>query len=313
MAVFDALINDIAGKFGLGSNAGPLVREILNMVANAPGGIGGFLSKLQSAGLRSEVESWLGHPNAAPLPAQDLDRTLGFAAFSGIANRFGISEATVKAAVGYVLPKLIGALTPGGRIPTSLPAEAQAFLTPRVAEPGARGASGSPARVTERAATASLGLNRNESDMSRWFWPVLGSLAVLGLGLFLYNRAPVSRVTAQAPAPLPATADGVRLPAGAPNTASAQKGSDLALTEQEAKAWVDKPVYSADGTKVGQVWAFLLTPDNKVAELHADIGGFLGMGEHRIRLEPAQFSLLSDRIVLDLTAAQAGNLPKIQK
>ena len=46
MAVFDTLISDAASRFGLGSNAGPLVRETLNMIANAPGGIGGFLGKL---------------------------------------------------------------------------------------------------------------------------------------------------------------------------------------------------------------------------------------------------------------------------
>ena len=115
MAVFDTLIGDAASRFGLGSNAGPLIRETLNMVANAPGGIAGFVSKLELAGLRFETQSWLGHPNASPLPVQDLDRALGSGALSGIANRLGLSETAVKAAVGYTLPKLIGALTPGGR------------------------------------------------------------------------------------------------------------------------------------------------------------------------------------------------------
>ncbi len=59
--------------------------------------------------------------------------------------------------------------------------------------------------------------------------------------------------------------------------------------------------------------AFLRTSDNKVTELHADIGGFLGIGEHRVRLAPAQFSLHSDRVVLELTAAQSKELLKIQK
>jgi hypothetical protein len=45
--------------------------------------------------------------------------------------------------------------------------------------------------------------------------------------------------------------------------------------------------------------------------MQANIGGFLGFGEHRIRLMPAQLSLKSDRVVLDITAAQAKELPKI--
>jgi hypothetical protein len=47
--------------------------------------------------------------------------------------------------------------------------------------------------------------------------------------------------------------------------------------------------------------------------MDASIGGFLGLGEHRIRLMPAQFKLQSDRVVLDLTAEQAKKLPKIPK
>ena len=30
MALFDALINDLASRYGLGANAAPLVREVLN-------------------------------------------------------------------------------------------------------------------------------------------------------------------------------------------------------------------------------------------------------------------------------------------
>jgi hypothetical protein len=47
--------------------------------------------------------------------------------------------------------------------------------------------------------------------------------------------------------------------------------------------------------------------------MQADIGGFLGLGETRVRLTPAQFKLQGDRAVLDLTAAQAKDLPKVQK
>ena len=40
MALFDALIDDLASRFGLGANAGPLVREVLNYVNGSPGGLG---------------------------------------------------------------------------------------------------------------------------------------------------------------------------------------------------------------------------------------------------------------------------------
>ena len=259
------------------------------------------------------MQSWLGHPNAAPLSAPELDRVLGSGALGGIANRLGINETTVKTAVGYTLPKLIGALTPGGRIPTSLPSEVETFLSTRGSEPGTRSVSGSAERFVERRTAArSLGAMQNQSSMGRWTWPLLGAAAVLALGTFLYNRAPVAPLTAQAPTALPAIAEDVKT-ATATATESVQRGASLALTDQAAKAWIDKPVYSSDGQKLGEVAAFLRTADNKITELQADIGGFLGMGEHRVRLAPAQFSLHSDRVVLDLTAAQAKELLKIQK
>ena len=86
-----------------------------------------------------------------------------------------------------------------------------------------------------------------------------------------------------------------------------------AITEQEAKAWVGKHVYSSDGKKLGEVAAILRTADNKITELRADFGGFLGIGQHQIALPAARFALHNDRVVLDLTAAQAKELPKVAK
>lgn len=85
------------------------------------------------------------------------------------------------------------------------------------------------------------------------------------------------------------------------------------LTEQEAKAWVGKPVFSSDGKNLGEVAAILRSADNKIAELRAGIGGFLGIGEHEISIPASQFALRGDRIVLDLTAAAAKALPKVVK
>ena len=89
--------------------------------------------------------------------------------------------------------------------------------------------------------------------------------------------------------------------------------AQTAMTDQEAKAWVGKGVYSSDGDKLGEVAAILRTADNKITELRADIGGVLGLGQREIALPAARFSLQNDRVVLDLTAAQAKDLPKVAK
>lgn len=97
-----------------------------------------------------------------------------------------------------------------------------------------------------------------------------------------------------------------------PPAAAAQAVAPLKLTADQAKAWVDKDVYSSDDKKIGEIAAFARGTDNTVSEMHIDIGGFLGMGETRVRLTPAQFKLVGDRAVLSVTAEQAKSLPKIQ-
>jgi OmpA-OmpF porin, OOP family len=203
MALFDELINDIAGRFGLGATATGLVREVLNMVVNSPGGTGGFLDRLKSAGLGSAVTSWLGNSNAAALPTQQLSSVVSSSVLSQIAGRLGIGAPLMSTAVGYVLPKVIGLLTPGGKIPTVVPSEVTNFLS----APAARWTT--PTARVEQVAPRHIEVIHDEPHMMRWLWPLLGALAILGLGSYLLSspRAPVSPAVVQAPAvpPAPAT------------------------------------------------------------------------------------------------------------
>jgi len=113
---------------------------------------------------------------------------------------------------------------------------------------------------------------------------------------------------------LPAIAQTTAVQPSTPPAAAARPATAaLMLTADEAKTWVGKPVYSSDSKKIGEVAAFARGPDNTVNEMHADIGGFLGMGETRIKLMPAQFTLRGDRVVLNLTAEQAKVQPTVTK
>jgi hypothetical protein len=93
----------------------------------------------------------------------------------------------------------------------------------------------------------------------------------------------------------------------------AAPAAGISLTEQEALTWIKKPVYSSEGKDIGKVAAFQRDADNKVIGMHADVGGFLGLGETRINLTPAQFKLQGDRVVLSLTAVEAKDLPAVKK
>ena len=129
MATFDTLIDDLASRYGLGANARALVREVLAMISSSSGGLGGFLDTFRSAGLTSEVASWLGHPDAAPMAAGQVERALGAAALGGIAGRLGLTQGVVSTALGYALPKIVGLLTAGGVVPPGVPAAVTGFLS----------------------------------------------------------------------------------------------------------------------------------------------------------------------------------------
>jgi hypothetical protein len=122
--------------------------------------------------------------------------------------------------------------------------------------------------------------------------------------------------TAQDKSTTPSTAQDKSATPGAQSgtqPAAQDQASAVTMTEDQAKEWVDKAVYSSDGKEIGEVYEFKRSADNKVTELHADIGGFLGMGESRVKLAPSEFKLQGDRVVLNITEEQAKALPKIEK
>jgi outer membrane protein OmpA-like peptidoglycan-associated protein/uncharacterized protein YidB (DUF937 family) len=184
MALFDALISDIAARFGLGASAAPLVREVLNLVIEQPHGLTGFLEKLTSAGLGSEIASWLGNANASALPTPLVESALGSSLLGGLAGKLGLSSSVVAPALAYVVPKLIGLLTPGGVVPTSLPPAVTSFV------------SAAPAHIHAQHEEA-------RKSGNPWLWPVLLAAGILALAAYLLNQhAPEPRVSAVAPAPV---------------------------------------------------------------------------------------------------------------
>src|SRR5215469_6781521 len=85
MSMFDSLIDDVGDKFHLGTKSEPFLRQILQLITGGPGGMGGFLGQLNSAGLGSTVSSWLGSASGTPLTSQQVESALGQNAIDGIA------------------------------------------------------------------------------------------------------------------------------------------------------------------------------------------------------------------------------------
>jgi len=197
MAVFDSVIEDVAGRFGLDGKAGPLLHEVVQLMTGSPGGIGGFIDKFKSAGLGAEVSSWLGKTDGAVLTGPQVEKALGSTVIDGIAGRLGLSGSGVSTAIGYLAPKLIGQLTPGGVIPSGIPAAVSGFL-------GSTAPAAPRQTVTrrvEQVAPVGITVIPDAPHLGRWLIPLLAGLGVLGLLWYLLSGTPPTPVvTAPAPA-----------------------------------------------------------------------------------------------------------------
>lgn len=135
----------------------------------------------------------------------------------------------------------------------------------------------------------------------KWIIPAAASMAILASSNAFAQTTPPPAST-----PPPAVT--------APSVQPAPAERLTTLTEDQAKALISATVVSSDNKNVGDVAAIQRDSEGKVTELHADVGGFLGIGKTRVRVLPSQFSVTADnKIQLSLTADQAKNLPAIDK
>jgi outer membrane protein OmpA-like peptidoglycan-associated protein/uncharacterized protein YidB (DUF937 family) len=154
--MFDLIIREAASRFGLGDKAGPLVQMLLAYLTNKDtGGLSGFISKLTSSGLGNVAQSWLGGgAGALPVSSSQIESLLGGqGGFLGnITSKLGIGGSTASSALGFLLPMVIGKLTPGGSVPTSMSSEVMNFITG-----GASAASVAASKVVGSAGHAASG------------------------------------------------------------------------------------------------------------------------------------------------------------
>ena len=130
MAIFDSLITEVAGKFGLGDKAGGLLAGLLSLLTSSDsGGLTGFISKFTGAGLGDVVSSWISRGENTTLTTDQLSRVLGTDAISNIAEKAGVSTAAAAPALAYMLPKVVDGLTPDGIVPTRLPDTIMSYIS----------------------------------------------------------------------------------------------------------------------------------------------------------------------------------------
>jgi outer membrane protein OmpA-like peptidoglycan-associated protein/uncharacterized protein YidB (DUF937 family) len=114
--MFDELVNEAASRLSLpAAGISDLVRGLLALITNdRTGGPEGFADMFRRAGLGDVFTSWFSGKEGATITASDLETTLGTERIEPLATISGLTRASTTSAIAFLLPKLIGLLTPDG-------------------------------------------------------------------------------------------------------------------------------------------------------------------------------------------------------
>jgi len=196
--MFEVLIREAAARFGVGDKALPLMQMLLAaMTAKDTGGLVGFLEKFKAAGLGPLAQSWLGGgANAQPIGNAQVEAVLGTGGglLPVLATHLNLPRDKVTEAIGYLLPALVGRLTPGGTLPANPSAEIASYAQ-------------SGQELLAQAAQAMQAAQRIGAAGARKGLPwVLVLIIVLAALLYFWNASQYKTPPKPVPLPIPGTA-----------------------------------------------------------------------------------------------------------
>jgi outer membrane protein OmpA-like peptidoglycan-associated protein/uncharacterized protein YidB (DUF937 family) len=168
--MFEQIVNEAASRFNLpAASVTSLLRGLLSLITNErTGGAEGFVDLFRRVGLGDVITSWVGGKEGQEITTSHLESALGTSTLDTLAGSSGLTRGAVTSALTFLLPKVIGRLTPGGAFP-SRPA-----LLSRIADDMAP-----PAAMA-------VGHGYGKRGWSRWLpWAAAAVLALVG---FLWLR-----------------------------------------------------------------------------------------------------------------------------
>jgi outer membrane protein OmpA-like peptidoglycan-associated protein len=182
--MFEQLIHETASRFNLSvASVTALLRGLLSLITNErTGGAEGFIDQFRRAGLGDIVTSWFSGKEGRTITASHLESALGTSALDGLAGASGLSRVAVTSALTFMLPKLIGRLTPSGAWPSTaaLRSQVASYIDRPVVAPVDH-------RIEPR--------EERRSGLPGWLpWAVAAALAVAAL---LWLRAPAGTLDPQ--------------------------------------------------------------------------------------------------------------------
>lgn len=176
--MFEKLVTEAAQRLNLPTaTVSSLLDSLIGTMTNErTGGINGFVDSFRRAGVGDFLTSWIGGKEGKPLTAVHVERALGSTTVKSIADKSGVTASVANAAIAFLLPKVIGLLTPNGTLPTNqsvLQATSRYFNRPAPV----------PTRLAEPRST------------TRWLpWATVAALALAGF-LIMRDRPTIARRT----------------------------------------------------------------------------------------------------------------------
>jgi len=157
-----------------------LLSSLLSLINDTPGGLTTFLDRFRKAGLGDTVSSWLTNAPQRPVSEMTLESAVGRDWIDKIASKAGLSYSAASSALGFMIPNLVQRLTPGGVVPSRLPAEVLAYAG------SATSAVAAGARETAYAAERAV----KRSGFPGWLLAILGLLALILIGYWIMRGTP---------------------------------------------------------------------------------------------------------------------------
>lgn len=233
--MFDALVTELSERYGLGDRGRDLFGLLVAYVHNdRRGGFPGFIEGFREQGHGALVASWLGNPGGGqPLNASDVGMVFGQGLLSDWGGRLGVSRATVAAAIAGVLPRLVAALTPDGRVPdgpsTAFSRTSTGAAPPRAADAGVERAALAPVSGTLDLGNVVPGEEHRSIDEAHAALPPIPDIAAADIAL----RTTAADAALRAPVAARREQDGRTAP---PLDPAEQRAADMAAAFDHSKA-----------------------------------------------------------------------------
>lgn len=128
MSLLDSVMSVLPGQAANLLKNAEFYSELTNILTKTGhGGLAGLVQQFKDKGYGDQAASWIGGGANHPITSAAIIEVIGQDRINAIAKQTGVGPEEITAGLTYILPHLIDALTPNGKVPAT-PAEVTTAL-----------------------------------------------------------------------------------------------------------------------------------------------------------------------------------------